>query len=35
MTIDNRTCRILQGRKKTLMIERIVQERDKMGFGKW
>lgn len=32
MTSDNR--RMLQGRKKILVIERIVQERDKVGFGK-
>lgn len=32
MTSDNR--RMLQGRKKTLVIERIVQERDEVGFGK-
>lgn len=32
MTSDNR--RMLQGRKKILVIERIVQERDEVGFGK-
>lgn len=32
MTSDNR--RMLQGRKKILAIERIVQERDEVGFGK-
>lgn len=31
-TSDNR--RMLQGRKKILVIERIVQERDEVGFGK-
>lgn len=32
MTSDNR--RMLQRRKKILVIERIVQERDEVGFGK-
>lgn len=32
MTSDNR--RMLQERKKILVIERIVQERDEVGFGK-
>lgn len=32
MTSDNR--RMLQGRKKILVIERIVQKRDEVGFGK-
>lgn len=32
MTSDYR--RMLQGRKKILVIERIVQERDEVGFGK-
>lgn len=32
MTSDNR--RMLQGRKKILVIERIVQEREEVGFGK-
>lgn len=32
MTSDNR--RMLQGRKKILVIERIVQESDEVGFGK-
>lgn len=32
MTSDNR--RMLQGRKKILVIERIVQERDEVGFVK-
>lgn len=32
MTSGNR--RMLQGRKKILVIERIVQERDEVGFGK-